>query len=322
MSTPHNWTFDADLGIYKNHALSDDLLEVAIAETIILPFTEMVESFGKGKGETINIMHVKELPEPADARLNEFTRVPIDKLTLGTRSLTVAEWGRGVEYSDLARQLGKFDPKTYLQKRLKNQMKGVVDTAAAAAFLNSDVKMVFTPTGPAAGTWSTTGAAGAVALSPLTFDHMGIIRDYITASLHIPAFEGNDWIAIFPPKNMRGLRSDRLFQELHMYLGKGDFFFNGEIGKAEGIRLVECNRENAFSNVGSGSATVIGEGVIFGDEAIARVEVMAPELRVSVNYQDDFGRKGAVAWIGIFVFGAFWNTSNDGEAKIIKILSL
>jgi N4-gp56 family major capsid protein len=316
----HNWQFDAALGVYKNHEISNDLLEVAVADTIVLPFTELVEGFGRGRGETINIMHVKELPQPADARLDEFTRVPIDKLVMGTRALTVAEWGRGVEYSDLARQLGKFDPKTYLQKRLKRQMTGVVDTAAANAFQSTDAKLCFVPTTPTGGTFYTTGTPGAVAVAAMTFDHMGVLRDYMVATVHIPPYEGDHWVGIFSPKSLRGLRQDTLFQALHMYLNKGDFFYKSEIGMAENIRLVECNREQAFSNT-AGSSTVIGEGVVFGDEAIARVEVEAPELRVSPNYQDDFGRKGAIAWVGTFVFGSFWDTATDGEAKIIRVTS-
>lgn len=316
----HNWTFDASVGVYKNHEISNNLLEVSIADTIVLPFTEMVEGFGRGKGETINIMHVKELPQPTSAQLDEFTRVPIDKLQMGNRALTVAEWGRGVEYSDLARQLGKFDPKTYLQKRLKRQMTGVVDTAAANAFQSTDVKICFIPTTPTGGTFDTDGTPSTVAIAALSFDHMGVLRDYMVSTVHIPPYEGDHWVGIFTPKSLRGLRGDSLFQQLHMYLNKGDFFYKSEIGMAENIRLVECNREQAFSNT-AGSSTTIGQGVVFGDEAVARVEVEAPELRVSPNYQDDFGRKGAVAWVGTFVFGAFWDTSTDGEAKIIRVTS-
>lgn len=90
----HDWKYDSDVGVYKNHTISNQLLEVSVADTIVLPFTEMVEEFGRGMGETITLMHVKELAQPADARLDESTRVPIDKLVMGQRTLTVSEWGR------------------------------------------------------------------------------------------------------------------------------------------------------------------------------------------------------------------------------------
>lgn len=317
---PHNWTFDADLGVYKNHEISDQLLEVAVADTIVLQFTELVTSFGRGKGETVNIMHVKELPQPTDARLDEFTRVPIDKLEMGNRTLTVTEWGRGVEYTDLAVQLGKFDPRAYLQKRLRRQMTGVVDTAAANAFQSTDVKICFIPTSLTGGTFDVDGTPSTLASAPLTFDHMGVLRDYLATTIHVPPYEGDHWMGIFTTKSLRGLKNDSLFQALHMYLQKGDYFYKSEVGMAENIRLVECLREKAFSNT-AGSSTTIGQGVVFGDEAVARVEVEAPELRANPNYQDDFGRKKAVAWVGTFVFGSFWATATDGEAKIIRVTS-
>lgn len=317
---PHNWAFDAALGVYKNHEISGQLLEVAVADTIILPFTDLVESFGRGKGETINIMHVKELPMPTDARLDEFTRVPIDKLQMGNRALTVTEWGRGVEYTSLSRQLGKFDPKSYLQKRLRRQMTGVVDTAAANAFQSTDVKICFIPTTPTGGVFDVDGTPSTVAVAALSFDHMGVLRDYLVTNIHCPPYEGDNWVGVFTPKSLRGLKQDNLFQQVHMYLQKGDFFFKSEVGMAENIRLVECNREQAFSNT-AGSSTTIGQGVVFGDEAVARVEVEAPELRANPNYQDDFGRKQAIAWVGTFVFGSFWDTATDGEAKIVRVTS-
>jgi hypothetical protein len=83
---------------------------------------------------------------------------------------------------------------------------------------------------------------------------------------------------------------------------------------------VECNRTQAFSNT-SGSSTALGEAVVFGDEAVALIEVVTWHLRVNENYQNDFGRTKAVAWYGIMAFGSVWDTANDGEAKIIRICS-
>lgn len=316
----HNWTHDAEVGLLKNHEISNQLLEVAIAKTILLPFTQKVSSFGRKKGETVNIMHVKELPVPTTGELDEFTRIPIDKLEMGNRALTVTEWGRGVEYSDLAQQLSMFDPETYLQKALTRQMNKVVDTAVANAFQSTDVKVCFIPTSAAGGVWDVDGTPSTIATARFSFDHCGVIRDYIAASLHIPPYEGDDYIGIMTPKTLRGIKTDTLWQWLHMYLQEGDLFFKSEVGKAENIRFVECAREEAFSN-SAGSSTTIGQGVIFGDEGIARVEVESPQLYANENYQDDFGRKKAVAWRGTFVFGSFWDTANDGEAKIIRLTS-
>ena len=76
----------------------------------------------------------------------------------------------------------------------------------------------------------------------------------------------------------------------------------------------------SFSN-GVGSGSVLGEGVVFGDEATARIEVDYPHLRANPNYQGDFGRKKAVVWYGLVAFDIYWDTANDTEAKVVRITS-
>jgi hypothetical protein len=224
-----------------------------------------------------------------------------------------------VEYTDLDRQLSIFDPASYLQKALRRQMERVMDTAAAAAFKHADVKICFTPTGISSGTFDTDGTPSTAATAALSFDHMGILADYLAGDIHCPPYEGEDFIMLSCRRNLRALKQDSLWQAVHLYLQKGDLFFRGEVGKAENIRCIQIDRQEAFDNqVGS---TAIGEAVLFGDEAVVRVEVDAPQLYADPNYQSDFGRTKAVAWRGILAFASLWDTANDGEAKIIRIAS-
>ncbi|CAO0823787.1 hypothetical protein DFAR_3900013 [Desulfarculales bacterium] len=97
-----------------------------------------------------------------------------------------------------------------------------------------------------------------------------------------------------------------------------DFMYRGEMCMAYKIRSVETNRQGAFSNT-NGNCSVLGESVFFGDEAVARIEALAPHLRLSANYQGRFGTKQAAAWYAILAYGSVWNTANDGEAKIIRL---
>jgi N4-gp56 family major capsid protein len=317
---PFNWTFDSEVGVYKNNFISNQLLYQAVAKMKIVPFTTPFKGFGKHKGETVNIMHVNELPDPTSAQLEEGTRIPVDKLSFGNRTIKVVEWGRGVEYTNLAEQLGKFEPGNILQKALTRQMDRAMDTAAAAAFQHTDVKICFIPTSLTGGTFDTDGTPTTVATSNLTFDHMGVLADYLAGDLHCPPYEGEDFIMLAPRKTLRGLKQDTLWQQVHLYLQKGDLFFKGEVGKAENIRCIQVDREAAISNT-AGASTVLGNAVCFGDEAVYRVEVDAPALYADPNYQSDFGRTKAVAWRGILAYASVWDTANDGEAKIVRIAS-
>ncbi len=315
-----NWKFDSDVGVYQNHTISNQLLLQSVAAMKIVPFTKPLAGFGKHKGQTVNIMHLHELADPTSIELEEGTRIPVDKLAYGNRTLTVVEMGRGIEYTNLAEQLSKFEPSSFLQKALTRQMDRGMDTAAAAAFQSTDVKIMFIPSSLTGGTFETSGTPATVALANLTFDHMGVLADYLGGDIHCPPYEGDDFIMLACRKLLRGLKQDSLWQQIYMYLQKGDLFFKGEVGKAENIRCVQVDREAAISNT-AGTSTVLGNGVVFGDEAVVRVEVEAPALYADPNYQSDFGRIKAVAWRGILKYGSVWNTSNDGEGKIIRITS-
>jgi N4-gp56 family major capsid protein len=320
MGAPHTWQFDAPDGVYKNNYLSNELLLQSVAKMKVVPFTRPFDGFGKKKGEYVNIMHIKELPDPVSAQLDEDTKIPIDKLIMGQRVIKVVPWGRGVEYTHLSESLAKFDPGDYTQKALMRQMERAMDTAAADAFMGTDAKICFIPTGIASGTWDLDGTPSTVATSNLSFDHMGILADYLTGDIHVPPFEGEDFIMLSCRKNLRGLKQDALWQQVHLYLQKGDLFFRGEVGKAENIRCVQVDREAAFSNT-SGTSTKIGESVLFGDEAVIRIDVESPHLRAEPNLGTNFGLLKAVAWYGILAFASLWETANDGEAKIIKVCS-
>ena len=291
-----NWTFDANVGIYRNHTISNQLLVTSVGATKVLPFTQPIPGFGKHMGETVNIMSVNELADPTSAQLNENTRIPIDRLTFNNRALTIVPWGRGVEYTDLMADLGRFDIASIIQKALMRQMERAMDTAAATAFQEAaSVLITFIPTSATGGTFDTDGTPSTVATSNLTWDHIGLLADYLTGTIHVPPYEGEHYVGISSRRTMRGLKQDNLWQSVALYLRQGDLFYRGEVGMTENIRWVECHREGAVSNT-AGTSTVLGNAFVFGDEGVAPVEAEAPHLRADPNYQSDFGRVHAAAW--------------------------
>jgi len=318
----HNWTFDAAVGIYKNQQLSGKLLEVAVGDCKVLPFThDHGIGFKKNAGETVNIMHINRLPDAASSQLEEDGQIPIRKLSWGNRSLTLKEYGEGVEYTELMEQLATFKPSNSLQKELKNQMNRAMDTEAANAFMEAvSVKVCFIPTSLTGGVWDVDGTPSTVATVGLTYDHCTVISDYMRDTIHVPPYEGDNYVGLSCLKNLRSLKQDRYWQQWHQYLQKGDFVFKGEQGMTDRIRWVEINRSAAFSNV-AGTSTVLGEAVVFGDEAVARLEALTPHLRLNPNYQGRFGTIQAAAWYGILAFGSVWNVADDGKAKVIRIAS-
>lgn len=320
MSSTYTWAHDAETGVYKNNFISGQLLKVAARDFKFVPFTTKETSYGKGKGESVTLFHYKPLAQPTSAELEEETRIPIDVLTSGSQSITIKEWGRGVEYTDLVKQLSKFDPGEGAQVALMDQMKEAMDNAAAAQFTGTDAKLCYIPTSLTGGTMDTDGTPSTSATVNITKHHISAIRDYMIKDVHCPFFDGEHYMGLMSTKALRGLRDDKVIEAWNLYLRKGEHIYKGEIGQIENVRFVEVTNDNALSNA-VGTDSVLGEGVIFGKDAVARIEIAFPHLRAQPNYTADFGRRHAVAWYGTVAFGVKFPTATDREAKIVRITS-
>ena len=310
-----SWSFDAPTGVYKNHTLSSQLRMAAVAEMKFMQFVKPEPGYGKKKGESVTITRVSNISEPTSGKLTEQVRIPEDEVTLSTIAITVSEWGRAVPYTSLSEDLGHLNIENVIQTKLKEQMKLTLDTACAAAFKTAKVKAI--PTGIAALTMDTDGTASTAATVNLNVYHVEQIRDYLFATLNCPPYMGDDYIGLIHTKAKRGLMSDPAWEEWKKYTDPAAKF-NGEVGRLENIRFIEVNHSNALSGT-KGTGSVLGEGVIFGADAVAMALVEDPELRAA--QPGDFGRSKAVAWYGVLEFGIIWDTANAGEARIVHVTS-
>jgi N4-gp56 family major capsid protein len=310
-----SWSFDAPSGVYKNHELSSQLRFAAIAETKFMQFVRPEPGYGKKKGESITISRVSNIAVPSNGRLAENNRIPEDELVLSTVAITVSEWGRSVPYTSLAEDLGKFDVENMIQKKLRDQMALVMDTAAAAGFKQAKVKAI--PNGVSSLVFDTDGTASTTATVNLNVYHVEQIRDYMYSTLNIPPYQGDDYMCLISTKAKRGLISDPAWETWHKYTDPQSKY-KSEIGRLENIRFVEINNTGSLSG-SKGSGGVLGEAVFFGDDAVAMAVAEDPELRAAMP--QDFGRLKSVAWYGILEFGIVWDTANAGEAKVVHLTS-
>lgn len=311
------WTYDAPSGVYKNHAMSEKLREAAIAETKFMQFVTPEQGYGKGKGESITITRISNIAVPTNGRLQERSRIPEDNIQITTVAITVSEWGRSVPCTSLAKDLSEFNLNNIVQGQLKNQMKLVMDAAAADAFTSSSAKIKAIPDGVSSLTFDTDGTASTQATVNLNVYHIEQIRDYMFSTLNVPAYSGDEYIGLVSTKAKRGIMSDPSWESWHKYTDPQSKY-NGEIGKLEGIRFIEINNTNALSG-SLGAGGVLGEAVILGEDAVSMAVAEDPELRAGLP--EDFGRKQSVAWYGILEFGVVWDTANAGEARIVHVTS-
>lgn len=311
------WTFDAPTGVYKSHEMSSALRKAAIAETKFMQFVKPEPGYGKKSGDTITITRISNLAIPTSGRLVESTKIPEDQLVITTVAITVSEWGRSVPYTAYSDDLSMYNMENIVQRALKDQMKWVLDNAAAAAFKSSSVQLVYTPTGQGSFSLGTAGAAVAQATANINMYHVEQIRDLMFSTYYMPPYEGDDYVCLISTKAKRSLITDPNWEIWHKYTDPAAKY-NGEIGRIENIRFVEINNTLALS-ASLGLNGVLGEAVFFGADGVAMAVVTDPELRAAIP--GDFGRQKAVAWYGILDFGVVWNTANPGEAKIIHVSS-
>lgn len=309
------WTFDAPTGVYKSHAMSRKLWEASVANSVFLDHTRPIDGFGRKNGETVTLTRVANITEPVSAQLQEGIRIPEDEFALSTHSITVKELGRSVPYTSLAMDLSEYDLENPIQRKLRDQMRLVLDSMAASAYKRASVK--YAVTGAATNNITFNGVFGATSTANMNVFHVEEIRDLMYDTLHVPPYEGGDYMAIFRTRGLRGIKRDNEWEDWHRYTDP-TVKFNGEVGRIESVRFLETNHATALANVGT--AGVLGEGVVFGDESVAMAEAMSPELRAAIP--SDFGRAKAVAWYGILEFEIIWNTGNAGEARVIHVGSL
>lgn len=311
------WTYDSPSGVYKSHAMSEQLRFAAIVETKFMQFVTAEPGYGKKRGEAVTITRISKLTVPTDGTLSENVQIPEDVLSLTTVTITVVEWGRSVPYTSLSTDLSEFNIENIVQRALKDQMKVVLDNAAATSFKTAQVKA--TMTGISTVNFDTGGTVTGTALANLNLYGIEQIRDYMYSTLNVPPFEGDDYICLVSTKAKRGVMSDPAWEPWHRYTDP-EAKYNSEIGRLENVRFIEINNTGALSANPGASQTVQGEGVFFGADAVAIAVAEDPELRARIP--TDYGRSRGVAWYGILQFGLVWTTSNAGEARVVHLTSI
>jgi N4-gp56 family major capsid protein len=310
--TIFQWQFDAPSGVFKQNQLSAEIYKAAVAETVFMDHIKPVSGYGRKMGENVTLKRVAAITEPSSAVLQEGIRIPEDQLVLSTKGITVTEIGRAVPFTSFAEDLSVLNIEGTVQGELKRQMRLVLDQMAATGFKNTKVKYAIT--GLAANNITTNGTFGAQSTANMNVYHAEQIRDYMYDTLFVEPAEGEDYVGIFRTLGLRGIKQDPDWEEWHKYTDPS-VKWTGEVGKLENIRFIESNHSTALGKVGLNS--VLGEGVVFGADAVAMAEVATPELRAAIP--QDFGRQRAVAWYGILAFDVIWDTGNAGQVKVLHV---
>lgn len=300
-----SWTFDAPSGTYKNHALSTDIRRQAIADAQFMKFMRAEPGFGKGKGESVTITRVLNLP--LATTVSETDRLPSGRPAIETKQVGVQEWGFKIETTEFEKNLTYFDLMNPFQRVLRDQITLTMDKMAADALKLTPIK--YSPT-VAGGTFATNGTAGAASTRNVGVQDLRRIWDELHGTLKAPKYKNGKYIGILSTRAARGLKNDPEYKDW-LAPTTSEPLIAGVLKDIEGFMLIETNHFDAMADL-VGNSTTTGEAIFFGADAGGLVRVSDPEIRM--GQPQDLGRFREVGWVGTLSAFLVWEDADFARA--------
>lgn len=165
------------------------------------------------------------------------------------------------------------------------------------------------------------GAANLAAMAATSVFNTKTVKDAVEtlATHNAPRINGDYYVCIAHPHQLRQLRDDSNWINANTYMGRRQLYI-GEVGMYEGCIFIETtqmpklNAAQIAAKYGSGATiTEAYEAVFFGDNAYGWGIALDVELRDDGVVE--LGRKHTLGWYGI------WGTGIIEEANIVKALT-
>lgn len=298
-----SWEYDAEAGVYKDHALSSRIRMSAVANAKCARFLRPETGFGRHKGDTVNITRVHDLP--LATRVAETENLPTGRPIVDTVSKTVAEWGYAVPLTAKEEDLTHFDLRNKIQTKLKSQMTLTMDVMAAETYKGTVIKCV--STSASAMSFTTNGTPSGGATHNMSILHLREIHDYLAGQLKAEPLANGKYVGILPTWTARGIKNDSEYKDWQAPTGSGPLL-DGRLRDVENFMLFETNHYAALDNT-IGTTPKTGEAIFFGDDAAFLATVYDPELRKGLK--TNLGRYQEVGWVGMLDAGLTWPAAAD-----------
>lgn len=241
--------------------------------------------------------------------LVETNTIPETNFTITQGTLTITERANSIPFTEKLDNFSKQPVTRIIQQVLKNDCRKVMDQGAYNQF--NATLLVACPTGGTSTTAvsiSTTGTSSSTSSVALgKTQHRGIVD--AMKERNIPAYSGDDYMAIAHPTTWRALMND--LESVRQYVDAGfQMIMNGEKGRYEGVRIIEQNQV-AKETWGAG---VSNFAFYFGADTVMEGIVVPEEVRGKIP--TDFGRSMGVAWYAMNGFGIVHTTAL--QSRIVK----
>ena len=309
------WVTSSLGGYLGNRKLSRTVRHAGQPMQKFRQFCNIKEALGRNKNDLIFFDKISNVAT-AGSTLVETNTMPETQVTIQTGTIQVTERGNSVPFTGKLEALAEFDVDNIITVALRNDESKVLDSAVAAQFLLSQLKYTCL-TASSAGSFQTltADAAQGTTTCAVTMDmyHLKECVDKLKI-LNVPKYDGENYVMISSINAVRGIKNHSDWTDAAKY-GDPERLFSGEVGKIEGVRIIE--ETNYLSNARGGST--YGEAVMFGADAVMEAVALPEEIRAKIP--TDYGRSKGVAWYGILGFAKIWDYTGDSECHIIHINS-
>ena len=296
-------------GYFSNPPLSAKNRVIAQPTMKFRAFTDVSSAIGAKNGESFLYDKISNI-QTAGASLTETSTVPKSNFLITQGSLTLKEWGNSIPYTFKVDKLSQLSVPDNIRTALRNDWSKVLDSAAKTQFVAADYKVVITTT--ASTTITSDGTATATATGNTSDKN---IRDVIDdmKKKNVPRRANGNYVAICSTNFIRGAYD---FFEPKANLTAMSTAVNGVVGQYYGTVFVE--ETNALSNT-LGGATLSGEAVFFGADAVHEGIVVPEEFRADVP--KDLGRDKIIGWYALLGFQKTWDFTTDADGRIWHVTS-
>lgn len=297
-------------GFFTNNTLSKQLRYKAQTLQMFRQFVDVESAAGANRGNKVFFDKISNI-STAGGTLVETDTIPKRNYTITQGTLTMTEYGNSVPYTQKVKTLADIQVPETIRTVLMNDMKVVLDSAAATQFKTNDY--IATITNTATTTFGSAGLALATAGANMSDKNVRDIVDRMKTLL-IPRRADGDYACVASTNSIRGLYD---FFEAKAQLTTMGPLYAGEVGRYYGCRFME---ETNFLVNTDGSNGLYGEAVFFGADAVREGVAIPEEIRIGIP--TDFGRDQAIAWYALLGFQQTWDFSSDGQTRIITVDSL
>jgi hypothetical protein len=325
MPTGQYWTESAAGGYMYSDELSDVLRNTLQPTCIFRQFCEPREADKEyGTGERFYWNVYGDASQAAED-LAEREPMPETDFTIAQSYLTISEGGMSIPYTFKLEAMAKHDVVSVVEKKLGDNARKYFDAKVYLQFDATPLRVVPTSgTSTTALTLDTDGVTAVTNNIELGSEHVNLIED-LMRERNIPAYTGNDYLAISRPSTWRPLKDD--LEAKHIYTEKGlGMVFEGEKGKYSGVRFIDqtwipvggaedSTTFNAYTATGDAWNNAKSSwAFFFGADTVLECVVIAEEVRAKIP--SDFGRSKGIAWYWLGGFGLVHTDATN--ARILK----